>query len=56
MQCYRGTDTSSTMDIHEALETRGETRCLDRDESVSTGCLSKPTMNARDTANVIPKS
>ena len=23
------------------------------DESVSTGCLSKPTMNARDTANVI---
>ena len=28
MQCYCGTDTSSTMDIHWLLETRGETRCL----------------------------
>ena len=53
MQCYCSSDTSFTMDIHGLLETRGETRCWD--ESVSTVCLSKPTMNmiARDTANVI---
>ena len=51
MQCYCGTDTSSTVDIHGLLDTRGDTDALE--ESVSTGCLSKPTMNARDTANVI---
>ena len=30
MQCYCGTDTSSTIDIHGLLETKGETRCLER--------------------------
>ena len=34
------------MDIHGLLEARPAAW----DESVSTGCLSKPTMNARDTA------
>ena len=48
MRCYGGTDTSTTVDILGSLETRGE-------ESVSTGCLSKPTIKARGTANVIRK-
>ena len=27
MQCYCGTDTTSMVDIHGLLETRGEARC-----------------------------
>ena len=53
MQCNCGTDTSSTMDIHGLLETRGETRCMRGVISESTGCISKPAMNAPDTTNVI---
>ena len=36
MQCYCGTDTSSTMDIHGLLETKYETTC-GWNESVSNG-------------------
>ena len=53
IEFYYGTDTSSAVDIHWLLETRSEIRCLK--ESVFTGCLSKPTKNVHDTANVIWK-
>ena len=53
MQCNCGTDTSTTVDIHGSLEMRGKPDAWE--ESVSTGRLSKPTINACDTADVIRK-
>ena len=50
MQCYYGAYTSSMVNIHELLEREVRPGALE--ESVSTGWL-KPTMNARDTANVM---
>ena len=53
MKCYSGTDTSSTVDIHGLLETRGKTRCI---ELVSVYWLFVQTYyERRDTADVIPK-
>ena len=50
MQCYFGTDTSSTVDIYGLMEARGETRRLG---GVSVyWSFYKPTINARDQARI----
>ena len=52
MQCQLGTDTSTMVGNHGLLEMRCDSRWLG--ESVSTGGLLEPAMNASDTDNVIP--